>query len=438
MASLRDTIFSALATFRGASDRQRAKWTRTALFWLFWLSIATFPLGQAFRETCPILCLAALLPYHYWGYTQSTLRRFPLKWLFAVFYGLICVKTAISLDPGQSLVYVLPNAWKGFALPFIAMECARDARDLRRLVWAFAIVCFYEGLDGVYQHVTGYDLINRTAIMAGRLTGSLSTYRVGNYIALTLVPAVGVWWVLRRSFPVLAAWKRAAITAGLLAPGLYLLVFAQARSGYLGFAAALVVLWVLLYRPRWYWLASPAVLLALVPHFGPHRISVEQAMRDGRIELWDMAWQVIQARPLMGWGMGMFGPAFKALDLHPVVNSTNIQHPHSMYIQFAVDTGFVGLGIALLFLYGMLFWAVRHHLRHLPARASDSIGEMWTLGAFFVAGWICYLVEALSAHDFLRTWWMAVSMGHLGVMIGATVNALDNAARPAPVPGGLA
>jgi len=63
---------------------------------------------------------------------------------------------------------------------------------------------------------------------------------------------------------------------------------------------------------------------------------------------------------------------------------------------------------------------------------------MWTLGAFFVAGWVCYLVEALSAHDFLRTWWMAVSMGHLGVMIGATVNALAGAARPAPVPDGLA
>ncbi|HEU6437125.1 MAG TPA: O-antigen ligase family protein [Nitratidesulfovibrio sp.] len=425
MAFHSNRLVSALNNFRAAPALQKAEWARTLLFWLFWLSIATFPLGQAFRETGPILCLAVLLPYHYWGYKQSSLRRFPLKWLFAVFYALICVKTATSLDPRQSFVYVLPNIWKGFALPFIAMECAHNARDLRRLIWAFAIVCGYEGLDGVYQHVTGYDLINHTAIMYGRLTGSLSTYRVGNYIALVLVPALGLWWVLRRAASTMPVWKRAAITAALLTPGLYLLVFAQARSGYLGFGAALFVLWFLLARPRWYWLLSPVVLLGLALHFGPHRISAEQAMRDGRLELWDMAWQVIQARPLAGWGMGMFGPAFKALGLHPEINSTNIQHPHSMYIQFAVDTGFVGLGIALLFLYGMLFWAGRHYVRSLPAGTGDRNAEMWTLGAFFLAGWVCYLVEALSAHDFLRTWWMAVSMGHLGVMIGATVNALN-------------
>lgn len=423
MTDIRHRITAAVETFRSASDPQKAEWARTALFWLFWLSIATFPLGQAFREAGPILSLAALFAYHYWGYRQSTLSRFPLKWLFAAFYGLICVKTALSLDPRQSLAYVWPNTWKGFALPFIAMECARNARDLRRLIWAFAIVSCYEGLDGIYQHVTGHDLIKGTAIMAGRLTGSLSTYRVGNYMALVLVPALGLWWVLRRSFPVMTVWKHAAIMASLLAPGLYLLVFAQARSGYLGFGAGMFVLWVLLVRPRWYWLVSPAILLGLALHFGPHRISVEQAMRDGRIELWDMAWEVIQVRPLTGWGMGMFGPAFKALGLHPVINSTNIQHPHSMYIQFVVDTGFVGLGIALLFLYGMLIWAGRRHWYNLTARPGDERAEMWTLGAFFLAGWVCYLVEALSAHDFLRTWWMAVSMGHLGVMIGATVNA---------------
>ncbi|EGY24254.1 O-Antigen Polymerase family protein [Desulfovibrio sp. A2] len=418
MTDIRHRIATAIHTFRAASDLQRAEWARTALFWLFWLSIATFPLGQAFRETGPILCLAALLPYHYWGYKQSTLRRFPLKWLFVVFYGLICVKTALSLDPRQSLVYVLPNVWKGFALPFIAMECARDMRDMRRLVWAFVVVSFYEGLDGIYQHITGFDLINHTAIMAKRLTGSMSTYRVGDYMALVLVPAFGLWAMQPQEK---SPWRRAAMTVLTLAPGIYLWIFAQARSGYLGVAAALFLLWWLFTRPRLVYLLAPVGLGVLAVLFGPKRITLETAMRDGRIELWRMAWQVIQERPLFGSGMGMFGPAFKELGLHPVVNSPRIQHPHSVYIQFLVDTGAIGFVIAMTFLFGMLAWGLRRIYRNAPH--SGAPHDMWTLAAFFLAGWLCYLVEALFAHDYLRSWWMAVSMGHLGVMIGAVLNA---------------
>lgn len=420
MTDIRHRIGVAVAAFRAAPDPQKAEWARTALFWLFWLSVVTFPLGQAFREAGPLLCLVALLPYHRWGYRRSTLRRLPLKWLFALFYGLVCVKTALSLQPLQSFVYVLPNAWKGFALPFVAMECARDMRDMRRLILAFVAVSCYEGLDGIYQHITGHDLIKGTPIMAGRLTGSLSTYRVGNYIALTLTPALGLWVLLRHSFPASSLRNRAVATGVLLAPGLHLLVFAQARSGYLGFGAAALMLWLLLVRPRWYWPALSFALAGLAVTFGPDRISLEQATRDGRIEIWNMAWQIIQARPLTGWGMGMFGPAIRELGLQPVVNPSSIQHPHSVYVQFLVDTGAVGFLIALAFLFGTLVWGMRRIYRNLPPPGTP---DMWTMAAFFLAGWLCYLTEALFAHDFLRTWWLAVSMGHLGVMLGATINA---------------
>jgi len=426
LAAALDGIRTAPDNFRAAHNRQKAEWARTTLFWLFWLSSATFPLGQAFRETGPILCLAALLAYHYWGYRQSTLCRFPLKWLFVLFYGLICVKTALSLDPRQSLVYVLPNIWKGFALPFVAMECVRDTRDMRRLVLAFAVASIYEGLDGIYQHVTGYDLIKGTSIMAGRLTGSLSTYRVGDYMALILVPACGLWAMQSQTR---SAWRRAAVTALILAPGIYLWIFAQARSGYLGVVAALFLLWCLFTRPKPVYLLAPVGIGILAVLFGPQRITLETAMQDGRIELWRMAWQVIEARPLTGWGMGMFAPAFKTLGLHPVINSPRIQHPHSVYIQFLVDTGVVGFAIAMAFMFGMLAWGLRRIYRNVPRPGAPY--DMWTMAAFFLAGWLCYLMEALFAHDFLRTWWLAVSMGHLGVMIGAVVNADNNTANNA-------
>ena len=103
-----------------------------------------------------------------------------------------------STDPLSSLLHAGTGINKGFILPFIAMECVRGEKDLRRLVWACVLACFWQGLDGVWQVFTGRDFIMGYELNAGRLTGSLGDYTVGNYIALALIPAFGLWFILRR------------------------------------------------------------------------------------------------------------------------------------------------------------------------------------------------------------------------------------------------
>ena len=129
------------------------------------------------------------------------------------------------------------------------MECVHGEKDLRRLVWACVLACFWEGLDGLHQALTGADFILGYACNAGRLTGSLGDYTVGNYIALALIPAFALWFVLRRALSPLVS---GLLCFALLWPAFFLLIGAASRSGALAVAAA-VGLWMLLRGGRGRW-----------------------------------------------------------------------------------------------------------------------------------------------------------------------------------------
>ncbi|MEG2173823.1 MAG: hypothetical protein RRY29_11300, partial [Desulfovibrionaceae bacterium] len=173
---------------------------RAALCWLFLVSIVLFPVGPSIREILPSLCLIVLLRYYYLDWHHSTLRRVPVNFLWGVLVLGILSGVLFSQNAWESLLHVMRHVNKGYVYPFVAMECVRSTRDLQRIIWAFVLVSFWQGLNGVWQYYTGFDFIDHTAIMSGRLTGSLSTYRVGNYIALTLLPSLAIWLVLRQKF----------------------------------------------------------------------------------------------------------------------------------------------------------------------------------------------------------------------------------------------
>ena len=204
------------------------------LFWSFWFSLATFPMGYGLREVTPLVCLVFLLLYYRRAWRQSVLCRLPVRPLFYCLGGMILIGVFFSEDVWTSLLHAGTGINKGFILPFIAMECVRDEKDLRRLVWACVLACFWQGLDGLWQACTGYDFIMGYQPNAGRLTGSLGDYTVGNYIALALVPACALWFLLRRALPPAAA---VFLWAASLWPAFFLLVGAASRSGALALAA---------------------------------------------------------------------------------------------------------------------------------------------------------------------------------------------------------
>ena len=67
---------------------------------------------------------------------------------------------------------------------------------------------------------------------------------------------------------------------------------------------------------------------------------------EGRIAIWKNTLHLVREHPLTGTGLGTFGAAFR----HYQTNFVNkyVDHAHNDYLEFASETGLVGL--ALLFL----------------------------------------------------------------------------------------
>lgn len=406
------------ARIRAAHEADPAEFWRGLLFASFWCGLAFFPLGYGFREVTPPLSLIFLACYYKNGWRRSTLRALKPAWLF-VCAGLMTVLGVVfSINPGASFLHACMGLNKAYVLPFIAMECARDEKDLRLLVWALVLACFWEGLDGVWQAFTGRDFIMGYTLNAGRLTGSLGDYVVGNYIVLAMIPAFAVWFLLRRA---LSGPVCALLFAALFWPAFFLFQGASSRSGLLALCGA-VCLWQIMSRG---WknirvILYPALIAVLFALCQPGRLAPAAALNDNRWDLWRLGWKVFEAWPVFGCGAGQYNAAFRLLGLAPQKEVITISHPHNLYLDLLCAHGAVGFALGITFLVGFLCWG---YVKIVP-RLRDAPKNLlyWRLAAWFWLGYAGWLINGVFGHDFYRIWWLALAMTYLGIMAGAAVN----------------
>lgn len=403
------------------SSHQAPTQARALLFGLLWLAIAVFPLGRAAQTIPPLLAMPVLLFIYVRDWAGCTLRRFPLGWSLGLFGVALTLQLVLSHWPVLSWDTVSPNMYRGYLLFFCALEVTREEKDLRRLTWAFVLPALYMGLDGVWQLATGASFITGSPIHLAntpqaRLTGSFGGTRVGDFIALFLLPSFAVWFLL----PLRALWARCLLCGLLLAPPLTLWLGAQARSGYLAVLAGLyLVLGFLFNKPRWFTLLLPPLALGLLLCFGPSRVSLDTAMSDGRVPIWNAACESIKAFPWFGSGAGTYIPSINSLGIQ--LAEGNVQHPHNAYLQWLVDGGVVSF-VLLGTLFALLtLWSWRELYRGLCLERRTG-GRFWTLTAFYWAGWVGYLTINLTGHDFYRVWLVSSGMILLGITLAACTN----------------
>lgn len=414
----------------------RAAFWYAALFWTFWLSLASFPIGYGAREVLPPLCAVFLCCYYRHAWSCSVWRRLTLRPLFYCLWAMIALGVLFSEDMLSSLLHAGTGLNKGFILPIIGMECVRDGRDLRRLVAACVVACFWEGLDGIWQACTGFDFIMGYPLNSGRLTGSLGDYSVGNYIALAIIPALGGWYILRRHA---GPAKSLAVCAVLLTPAFFLLQGASSRSGILAVAAAFVFWWLLTRqrRPNLLPLAGGACVMLGYALLQASRLDPDAVANDGRWSLWELGWKVFCEHPFFGAGAGQYNAAFRELGLAPARDAITISHPHNLYLDILYAHGIFGFLLGMAFLAGFAWWGYVRIRRQLTLRQREDGGRLyWTLAGWFWVGYMGWLVNGIFGHDFYRIWWLALAMTYLGIFVGAVVNGEDPpAAQPVP-PGG--
>lgn len=400
---------------RGSFQKNPGIFWQILLYWCFWISIAFFPIGYGFREVMPPLCLIFLFLYYYYDWTGSVLANLKPAWLFLCPCLMTLLGIAFSIDPWQSLLHAGTGVNKAFILPFIAMECVKSKKQLYNLVWAFAFACFWEGLDGLYQTLTGKDFILGYSINAGRLTGSLGDYTVGNYISIALVPALGLYYLLSRHKRKISA---AFLCFSILWPAVYLIQGAGTRSGMLCLFSAVFIFCYLLNGLKniitW---SVPFSIPLIFFIFKAERLAPGLVTNDNRWDLWRLAWKVFLEHPWLGAGPGQYNSAFRQLELKPVREAITISHPHNLYLDLLYAHGVTGFSLAMIFLGGFLIWGYKNILPNV--RCQTDMTRYWKITSFFWLGYIAWLVNGIFGHDFYRIWWLAEAMSILGIMIGA-------------------
>ncbi len=413
--SLSNIVSSNLVNIRAAQCRK-------VMLWCFVLYLVTFSIAPFFRDFFAVLCLLCLIPYYALDYKQSTLSLFDGKKYFISYYIFLLLGIVFSQDILKSLTVVSLHSFTSLVLPFVAMESVRSLREVRFVVYALLLALIFQGFNGIYQYITGYDFIHATAIISGRLTGSFGDYRVGNYIALTLIPAFSMYFILRTKFKLWAL----PMTLLLFTPSIFLLFFSYTRNAYITLIAAAMFWAVLMRIIPWKLCAVSIVGLLGLLQLTSLRLSWDVIQNDGRWSLWYLACEVFKEFPVLGAGIGQYNSAFRALGLAPANDAITISHPHNIYLQFLCENGIIGLLFILFFLGGMLWWGYSN-LRMLYTEyvlGSDNGKRLfWRISALFWCGWGAFLVSGIVGHNFFQRWWQALVMAYLGVMIGIIMQA---------------
>jgi len=362
-----------------------------------WADFSSLP-QSAFLQTSAALLAAAVA---FKTSRKGTLRLAHPIWLNALAGCLLW--SAVSLiwahnkyEGALLLIHWISSAL--FIIPAAAVLIGeKEAAWFRGALIASATAA---ALLTVFQHVELFDPVWIPQILPPAATFGHRNFAVQFFVCV-LPLALGAWWSAK-SRPASAACAAASAALGLS------LIYAGSRAGALALGCQVLVGGLLLYlngikKPSFSSLVKfkaglgVLVLLALLGfsrlsgsrrqielgHAGERASAVVQALSGytvlasdweveahsipvnnirTRIVLWRNAWEMIKDRPFLGVGLGNFkvfyplylrsGLEDKMFDEH---NQPN--HAHNELIEFAVETGLIGLGLAVwLLITGAVFY----------------------------------------------------------------------------------
>jgi len=244
------------------------------------------------------------------------------------------------------------------------------------LVWTACLV----GLDAGWQWFFHHDLLRYRHLISGHLTGPfLSTNNLASYLVMML--PLQLWWLRYRSGK---RWK-ALLAVGVV---IELLVLAQtnSRSAWCGLFASLLILAVLVRCPV-------VVMLGVAFGFGLSIWSKSGSWTNvfsldpGRVEGWQVAWQMFRDHPVMGIGLGTFMANYLAYVPVLVGDWSRPQYAHNCFLQLLAEGGVVGLA-AFTLVVGETIWSAWR----ATAIAEDSATHLL---AVLLASLVACLVNAM-------------------------------------------
>ncbi|WP_161635047.1 O-antigen ligase family protein [Leptolyngbya sp. Heron Island J] len=276
-------------------------------------------------------------------------------------YGLLTLGLLISAcfaaNPGDAwlqlanflpyflLVGVLSTAAQ-FRPPSTTLTTISQAIVLGSLPFSTAALIEYiVRFPGIAAQVSDWRIFQwvfDVSFVGHRAHGGLSHPNIlSNYLIVVLGIGLGLLVGELRTREQDSSLKLSAIIAaatGLAGIGIFC---SSSRNGLISAVILLLIAGYLARRRRWVWILGLVIVSAMVTGllflgFGGRSLSLALFTQDPRVAAWQIALDLIQQRPLVGWGLGGFSHQYVPFS---VTNHERLFHPHNLWLYLACDTG---------------------------------------------------------------------------------------------------
>ncbi|WP_159517828.1 O-antigen ligase family protein [Sunxiuqinia indica] len=286
-------------------------------------------------------------------------------------------------------------------------------------------VCLLQVIYGLVQFV-GWVPSNHSYFA---LTGSFDN-PAGFAAVLTAGFPLGLYIVSK-----LQRWKRYGIIVCQLLT-LFAVILARSRAGILAIVFSLIVFAVTSRGEGWLnwiflrkWILFPVVIVILGGAFLLYQQKKESA--DGRLLIWQVSWQMIKDKPLLGHGYGSFQAKYMDYQAayfkeHPnselAMLADNVKHPFNEFLKVVVEFGIAGLLLVLAFFVGILYTGIKMNVDS-NALAFSGLSGLFVLACFsypfqYPSSWLtlAFYLSLLLPEKKIMIGYSKVNVGLRGVL----------------------
>ena len=309
------------------------------------------PIGKSLAETALVISLVVWIVRTILGQRRPIIPPCSLNLFLAAWLVLAVCSMQNSVDLGASL-RGLRKLIKYFGLYVLVLDTVDSERALKGVLGGCLLGLCLVSADGIWQAVVGADLIYgrplSSTLGVSRVAATFHhpaglAIHVASFVPLALALGLRASQGVRWSLTVLSILS------------VVVLLLTWNRGGLLGFLCAFALLswWMRHWVPvvlagcaaALQVLAMPAAIRAWAAEMPT---LLHQLTQPLRLEIWQTAFQMIRAHPLVGVGTNTFVKAFPSYWAAGGTFSTIGPYAHNQYLHLAAELGITGLVVFLV------------------------------------------------------------------------------------------
>jgi O-antigen ligase len=322
------------------------------------------------------------------------LVRNPLNIPIAAFLVATAIGVIMAVDFKHSLKGYMTLGW--ISIFFLFVNNVKDETQFKKLVRILILITTIAGAYAIFQHFTRIDIFGNVKYVQKSFARSPGFFNspqtFGNYILLVLPVVFGLSFYSNNRRE-----KRWLQLSGLIV--LTAIIFSYTRGVWLGLIGGLIFMAILRSKKLLFLVVTGIIIGSLFLVFLPSSKFAQRVNRTfksgrpvgDRIYFWEGSLRIIRDYPItgLGWeGFRLVYPKYK-----PAKGRQLVCHAHNNFIDMAVDSGLLGLGIfiwLLVTIYKVGF--------HVFKKLEDGYFKGIAWG--FLGSFTAFLIAGLSQYNF--------------------------------------